>query len=140
MGSIIYYYRKGQTALSLVFLIGGIAILVGVTLAFLTTSFLNVSSGFESGQRASAVANAGAEDGMLQLIRNKSFSDVSGYPVPVGSNSATVTVTQNSPVAGQATIVSNAVVSLYRRQVKAVVSIDSTTGQVNVISWGETNL
>ena len=131
---------SGQAVLSLVFLIGGIAILVGVSLAFLVTSFLSTSFGFEASQRALAVATAGAEDGMLQLIRNKSFSDIVGYSVPLGNNTATVTVTQNSPTVGQATVVSTAAVSGHRRRLQVIVSIDPATGQVSVVSWQQTSI
>jgi hypothetical protein len=132
--------RVGQAVLSLIFLIGGIAVLVGVSLAFLVTGFLGTGFGFEASQRALAVATAGAEDGLLQLIRNKSFSDISGYNVPLGNDVAQVTITQNSPTAGQATIISTAAVSGHRRRLRVIVSIDPTTGQVSVVSWQQTNI
>jgi hypothetical protein len=130
----------GQAVLSLVFLIGGIAVLVGVTLAFLVTSFLSTSFGFEASQRALAVATAGAEDGVLQLVRNKSFSDAVGYSVPLGNDTATVTITQNSPTGGQATVVSTAAISGNRRRLQVIVSIDPATGQVSVVSWQQTSI
>ena len=125
---------RGQAALSLVFLIGGIAILVSITLVFLVTSFIGVSFGFQASERASAVATAGAEDGLIQLARNKGFSDTTGYSVPLGSDSATVTVTQNSPSAGQATVLSTATVSGNRRRIRLVASVDALTGEVRVLS------
>lgn len=126
--------RRSQAALSLVFLIGGIVVVVSVTIAFLVTSFISVSSGFEAAERAAAVASAGADDGLLQLLRNKAFSDTGGYPVPLGSYSALVTVTQNTPTAGQVTIISTATVLGNHRRVKVVVSVDETTGKASILS------
>jgi len=82
-----------------------------------------------------AVASAGAEDALMRLARNKDFSSVSSYSVPVSSSSASVTVNQNSPAAGQAKIVSSATVFFQQRKIQVVVSVDGTTGQISLISW-----
>ncbi len=134
---IIHYsrVRNGQAALSFVFLIGVIVLSIGVAVAFLANSFLNSGYGYQAANRAMAVASAGAEDALMRLARNKDFSSVSSYSVPVGSDSASVTVNQNSPSTGQAKIVSSATVSFQQRKFQVVVSIDSTTGQVSLISW-----
>ncbi len=127
--------RRGQAALSFVFLIGVIVLSIGVAVAFLANSFLNSGYGYQAANRAMAVASAGAEDALMRLARNKDFSSVSSYSVPVGSDSASVTVNQNSPSTGQAKIVSSATVSFQQRKFQVVVSIDSATGQVSLISW-----
>lgn len=126
---------RGQAVLSTVFLIGGIIILVGLGLAVLASSFINSTYGFQAALRAQAVASSGIHDGLMQLVRNKDFADVVGYTVPLGADSAAVTVTQNAPATGEATIYSTATVSQRRRAIKVVVSIDSTYGRVTVVSW-----
>jgi hypothetical protein len=130
----------GQAALSLTFLIGGIAVLVAVTLAFLALTFINAGFGYEAAQRALAIASGGAQDALMQLSRNYNFANASGYCIPdqslpCGSGAATVTVSQNSPSSGQATITSTGRSSLYARRIQVVVSVAATTGKVNVISW-----
>ena len=122
---------RGQAALSFVFLVVTIIILVATTLALVVTSFLNSTFGFQASERAAAGAAAGGDDALMQLIRNKEFSDIVGYTVPVGGGSATVTVTQ---LAGQATIVSVGSLSIYERRVRAVVSVDPVTGRVTILS------
>lgn len=126
--------RSGQAALSLVFLIGGIIIIVGTTLAFLSFSFINSGIGFQFAQRAEAIASAGAEDALLILNRNPSFAS-GGYSLPLGSDQATVSVSQGSPVAGQATILSRSTISGYTRKVQVVVSINSASSQNVILSW-----
>jgi len=127
--------KRGQAALSFVFLIGVIVLSIGVAVAFLANSFLNSGYGYQAANRAMAVASAGAEDALMRLARNKDFSSVSSYSVPVSSSSASVTVNQNSPAAGQAKIVSSATVFFQQRKIQVVVSVDGTTGQISLISW-----
>ncbi|MDP2598662.1 MAG: hypothetical protein Q8P49_02440 [Candidatus Liptonbacteria bacterium] len=129
--------RRGQAVLSLVLLIGGIVVAVGVTLAFLATSFINSAYGYRAAQRAAAVASSGAYDALQRLSRNSAFSS-SGYTLTVGSDSATVTVTQDSPATDQVTITSTATVSLAQKTVRVIVSIDPNTSQTTVVSWTPT--
>lgn len=129
----------GQAAISFVFVIGGIIILIGITLAFLNAGFLSSSYGFVASEQALATAQAGVQDATLQLERNMSFSSPGGYGITVGSYSATVTVTQNSPAAGLVTIVSFATVSFHTRKIQAVASVNATTGAVSLVSSQEIN-
>ncbi len=132
--------RKGQAALSLVFLIGGIIILIGVTVAFLTVSFINSGFGLQASDRARATASAGVYDAMMQLVRQGTFSAATPYTVPVGSYSASVTVTQGAPIAGEVTILSKASVSFHERDIQAVAAVNATTGLINILSWKDLTL
>ena len=137
--SMRYHGMYGQIALSLTFLMGGIIILVAATLAFIAISLLNSSVGFQYSTSAYTVVAGGVQDALLQLARNKDFSHA-GYCIPeaslpCGSGSAKVTVTQNSPSAGKATIISEATVSRYTRKIEAVVSIATSTGKSILTSW-----
>ncbi len=91
-------FKRGQAALSFVFLVGIIILSIGVTVAFLAASFLNSGYGFQAGNKAMALASAGIEDALIKLVRNKDFSSVSPYSVPIGNDSASVTINQNSPI------------------------------------------
>ncbi|MEK7608187.1 MAG: hypothetical protein AAB495_01265 [Patescibacteria group bacterium] len=127
--------KKGQTTLSITFIIGGIILLIGTTLAFLALTFLNSSFGYIAANKAIALADGGVNDAVMLLLRNKDFSD-SGYCAPLGgSPCATVTITQNSPSTGLVTITSEATISRYRRKIEAVTSVASSTGEVNLLSW-----
>jgi hypothetical protein len=125
---------KGQSLVALVILVGTVAVLIGTTLAFLASSFVDSSYGYSALVQADAAATAGAQDALLQLDRNVAFSSVGGYTVPVGSSTATVTVTPSS-TAGCATIVSVATVSHRTRKISAVVSVSTTTDQAYIVSW-----
>ena len=135
-------HSEGQTALSLIFVIGGIVLLFAATLAFLALSFLNSTYGFQAANRAEALAQGGVNDVMLQLARNKDFSS-SGYCLPYNSGipttpcpsgSVQITVTQNTPVTGQVTATADVTISRYRRKVQAVFAVDATSSLVELLS------
>lgn len=81
--------KKGQAALSLVLLVGGTVVLIAATLFFLVISFLNATFGFQAANQAWGLAISGANDALLQLVRNPMMDDtvydfeVSGNPVKV---------------------------------------------------------
>lgn len=127
-------FKKAQATLSLTILVGGTAILVGLTLAFLTLSFINITAGIQASSRALTVASAGAQDALLQLIRNKDFSS-GGYQVSIGNDTATVSVTNTVSVNQLAEIVSAATIFKSQRKIKVVASVDSQNGKVSVVSW-----
>lgn len=129
--------RLGQTFLALVFLIGGIITFAGITLAFLATSFIDSGYGFNASVNAEAAAASGAQDAMIQLQRNPSFSSTSGYSLVVGSTTATVTVNQNTPSTGFITALSKATVSGRVKKVQVVLSENASTTQLSVVSWQE---
>lgn len=128
--------RQGQTVLSLVFLIGGIIVLAGITLAFLTSSFLNSTYGFRISERARALAASGVYDALLRLARNKDLQAAS-YTISVGSDSATVSVAQDSPATGLVTITSTSIISNRQKRIRAIVSRNATSSELYLVSWDQ---
>ena len=121
----------------MVFFIGGIMLVIGITMAVIAVTFIDSGYGVQASNAAEVAATAGAEDAYLQLIRNSTFAATSGYNVSSGSASAIVTVTQSSPSAGYATAISQATVNGRTRKVQVVFSVNATTGQITVVSWGD---
>ncbi len=126
--------RRGQVALAMTFVIGGLIVFAGLLMAFLVLSFLNSVTGFQMANRASALASAGIYDALLRFDRDKDLTSTS-YSIPLDAYAIDVTITQNSPVANQATILSSASVMGYLRRIQAIVSIVSSTGQIDLLSW-----
>lgn len=124
--------NNGQAALATMLVIGGLISLIALTLVVIISSYVSSSYGFQYSQRALAVANAGADDALIQLTRNKSFENQTGYTVNVSNDTATVQVIQNSPQSGQATIISIANVLNYKSRVRVIVSI-SDNGEIRII-------
>lgn len=123
--------------LSLVFVIGAIIVIAGMTLSFLAISFLNSTYGYQISERAKAVAASGAYDALLRLDRNKDASSA-GYSIAVGGDSATVSITQDAPSVGLVTVTSLSTIFLRQRRVRAVISRNATSGLVSLISWDQT--
>src|ERR1700722_7333974 len=97
---------------------GVIVAIIGVTLAFVSASFINSSYGYQSSAMALGAATSGAEDALLLLYRNMATSS---YTLAVASTTATITITQNSPSANFITVLSQATVSGHTRKVDVVV-------------------
>lgn len=129
--------RRGQAFLSLVILIGAIALVVAATLAFIAASFVDTGYGYQASAQAGAVANSGAEDGLLHLNRGD-LSYPASYDLPVASNTAAVTITKDSPSTGYYTILSTATVSFRTRKVSVVAQYNASTSQIVVTSWQNT--
>ncbi len=125
-------FKKGQAALATVLIIGGIISLIALVLAIIISSYNISAYSFQYKQKAQKVAFAGVEDALLKLTRDKTFSNTSGYNISIGSDVANITVAQNSPLAGQATIISQATVSNYKSKIKVIVSI-SDEGEVRIL-------
>jgi uncharacterized protein (UPF0333 family) len=132
--------RGGQSFLALVFLIGAIVVIVGILIAFLAGSFVDTGYGLSASAQAQNAAQSGIQDAMLQLQRNATVSDPypdAGYTLPVGSTTAMVYITQNSPSLGEVTVLSVATVSNRTRKVQAVLQQNASTSQWAVLSWQE---
>ena len=128
--------RSGQSFLALVIIVGGIVLAIGVYLTFVAVSFVNSEYGYQAAASADAAAMAGAEDALLQLDRNIGFSS-GGYSLAVGSTTATVTVTQNSPATNFITVLAKATVFANTRKVNVVLAKNASTSALTVTSWSE---
>ncbi len=110
----------------LVLMTTGIIITSAAVILIIVNS--QASSKFSLGEDAYAIAESGAENAILRLIRNPSYA---GETLTVGNGSATITVTGSSTK----TIVSEGVRGNFRRKVQVV------GGYVNNIftptSWTE---
>lgn len=144
----------GQAALSMVLLVGGIVVVVGVTLAFLALSFLNSSFSFQAANRALALASSGINDAVLRLVRDNYFApfdtfycvpgpaitseggmEGGGAAIECPSASAKVTIADVIGVPNQKLITSEASVGQSKRKIEVVVAVSASTTQVSMLSW-----
>lgn len=125
---------RGQGFLGMVILVGGIMLATGIAFSIVVLSVVNSEYGYQAAERAQMAALAGVQDALLQLNRNTSFSSA-GYLLPIGSSTATVSVTQSSPSVGYATILSISTVSGSTRKLNVVVLEGNSLGGTSVVSW-----
>ncbi len=133
-GAIINGMRRGQAFLALVFLLGGIVVLIGATLAFFANSFIDIGYGYQASNQAEMLANSGAQDGLLHIDRGD-LTYPASYNLAVGSSTASVTISKDSPSSGYYTVLSTATVSSRTRKVNVVVAYSTTTNQTTITSW-----
>ncbi|MDZ7587479.1 MAG: hypothetical protein U0946_07025 [Patescibacteria group bacterium] len=109
-------------------------VFVGMAMAVMTAAVAvvisNTQSGsrYEVGQTALGLAESGAEEAILLLLRDPAYS---GGALTTGDGTATISVSGSDPVQ----IVSSAVVGEARRKIQVVASY--TAGILTVQTWGE---
>lgn len=118
--------QKGQALITFLFFI---IIAIAVTSAAVVAILLNSlgTTSVEGSDMALGVAEGGAEDALIRLIRDPSFL---GSTFPVNGGIATTTVTNNS---GTYTIVSKGAAGDYERLVTVIATY--SLGKVSVTSW-----
>ncbi len=112
---------------------GGIIVLIALLLSLYGLSFLSGSYGIALSQRAYFVAYSGFSDAFLQFLRTKDISS-SQYSAIIGSASTLITITTDTPAPGQVTVTSVASVVGFSRTVSGILSVNSSTGAVSLIS------
>jgi len=125
---IIHNSQKGQALITLLFfMIIGVAIISSAALV-LSAGILS-SSTSEQGLAAYYVAESGAEDGILYLLRNPAYSG-SLPPVPVGLGQASVSINNG-------TIISTGSYGTTVRKIQ--IQTTNSGGAFTISSWKEIN-
>jgi hypothetical protein len=124
---------KGQSLLGLVLLIGGAVLLIGILIVLFASSFTSSAYSYQQLAIAEAAATSGVEDALLQLNRNPTLNTT--YYLTVGSTTASIAVTQNSPSANFITIVATGASGGRVKKLSVVVQENASTSQMSVISW-----
>lgn len=119
--------QKGSILVTLlIFVVTGVVVVSAATM--ITVINTDVSSKLEFGEQAFTVAQAGAENGIIKLIRNRSYS---GETLTINEQTATITVSGDNPY----TITSTSLSGGFKRTIQVV---GSFTQNVFIISrWKE---
>lgn len=129
--------NSGIAAIPTVIIFGGIIAEIAIATTFLSLTFTNTALGQRLSAEAFAAAQSGVEDAILRLVRDRNYQNISGYTLSVGQATATVTVTQGSPAAGQATILSTGSSFRRRRVIQGIITIDDVSGVISLVSLKE---
>lgn len=130
--SVNKYSKSGQAlVLLLVFMIVSITI----TSAAVVILFVNseAASRLEQGIATMRIAESGAENAVLMILRNPSYT-AAGQVLPVGSGTATVTVTGSS----SKTILSVGQAGSFTKRIQVTTIFDDNR-QLQISSWTEVN-
>lgn len=126
--------NKATAALPAMLFIGGIIVEIGIAGAFISYYLSQSGFGVKMSAEALAAAEAGVQDAIIKIIRNKNFTS-SGYDLAVGNRSTNVVVCKDScSGTGKHKITSIGSAAVKRRKIEAVVNVNSTTGEVKIES------
>ena len=135
--------QRGVSTLPTMLLLGGIIIEIAIASAFLTYYFNMTNFAARLSAEALAAARAGADDALIQLVRNRNFTpDPNPYEVTVaGGRTALVTICSEAcyGVAGKTRVVSVATALNKKSKVEVIVTI-TLEGKVTVDSLKEVPL
>ena len=121
--------KNAGMALVTVIVVSGLAMVVitaGVTLSILTSQ---ANLGFLQGQKALYVAEAGAEEALIRLLRNPSFTQET---LNIDGGTAIINISDNAGI--KVITVDGQVVGAKRW---VVVEVDDSSGMMVVNSWQE---
>lgn len=109
---LVTEYGRGQALITLLFFtIVGITITSAAVVMILVNSLSGTKQ--QQGEIAYDVAQSGAENGLLRLIRNPAYT---GETLAIGNGSATITVTGSGTVASPFVILSKGTVGSFMRE------------------------
>lgn len=128
-------HKKGVALLPMIIAMSFVVLVVVVSLASLGFVEISIGSAQKRADEAFFVANAGYQDALIRITRNKSYSNT-GYDLTVGNGTATIVVELNAPSAGKSRITSTGVVVNSKRKIQVVVTV-TTFGKVTVDSFAE---
>lgn len=120
------FFKRGQALITLlIFMVVALTVTATATVLFVSNS--RATTKMEIGLTALSIAESGAENGIIRLLRDSSYS---GETLNVGGGTATVTVTGTNPK----TITSTGQIGNFARKVEVVVSYTSI---LSITSWKE---
>jgi hypothetical protein len=141
--------KRGAAALLTVLAIGGIVVEIGIA-GLIIIYYLGQSGfGVKFSAEALAAAEAGIQDGLIKIVRNKNVdytSSGSPYTITVGSRTAQVTICKDlrtvtaacdTANSGKHEITSLGIAFTKRRELRAILNVNSTNGEVKVESIQE---
>lgn len=120
--------KSGNISIMLVMIIILLSVLTTAAVA-LAISTTRDTTTFTMGEKVHSIAESGAENAILRLLRDPSYTGETN--LPIGAGNATITVTGTSPY----TILSIGTIGSITRNIEVKATI--TAGKLTVISWQE---
>ncbi len=132
--------------LPVVLLVGGLVVQIGIAGAFIAYFLSQSGFGVKLSEEALAAARAGIQDATIRIIRSGSSAPDS-YTLTIGNRSAQIAICKekrtvssacDTAMTGKYEITSLGQAFTKRRQVRAILYVDSATGEVKLESERET--
>jgi len=130
---------KAAATLPVILLVGGLIVEIGIAGAFIAY-FLNQSGfGIKLSEEALAAARAGIQDATIRIVRDKNFNpSPNPYTLTIGNRSAQVTICKDTCAGTDKFQVDSLGIAFNkRRKIRAVIYVNSLTGEVKLESERE---
>lgn len=134
--------QRAAITTSMILLIGGLIVELGIALAVVSYFLTQGGFGLKFSGEALMAARSGVQDALVRIIRDKNFNpSPNPYALSAGRGTAQVTVCKDT-CAGTGKFQIDSLGSSFtkRRKIRAVVSVDSQTGEVKLESEKEISL
>lgn len=141
------FRAKGAAALPIVLLVGSLLVEIGIAGSFIAYYLSQSGFGVKLSAEALAAAKAGIQDTKMRIVRNKNFiPSPNPYTLNIGNNSAQITVCKelktvstacDTAMAGKFEVTSLGMAFTKRRQIQAILYVDSITGEMKLESEKE---
>ena len=138
---------SASITLPVVILIGGLVMEISIAGAFFAYFLSQSGFGLKLSTEAFAAAQSGIEDAKLKIVRDKNLTvNPNPYALTVGNRSAEITVCKNfrtvssacdTAMSGKYEITSLGSALTKRRELRAILYVDNTTGEVQLESLNE---
>ena len=134
--------QKAAVTLSMTILVGGLIVELGIALAFISYYLVQGGFGLKLSEEALAAARSGVQDATMRIVRDSNFNpSPNPYSITIGSGSARITVCKDTCAGtGKFQVDSLGSILTKSRQIRAIISINSQTGEVKLESEKEVSL
>ena len=131
--------QRGFASLPVILLIGGMLVEIGIAGAFISYFLSQSGLGIRLSQDALAAAQAGVEDALIRIVRDKNFNpSPNPYTITVGNNSVQVAVCKDTCVGSNKFQIDSLGIAFNKqRKIRAIISVNNLTGEVKLESENE---
>lgn len=126
--------NRGIAALPIILLVSVLIFEVAAAGTFILFISQQTGSTLRRQVEALVSAEAGINDAVIRIVRDKTFSSVSPYIITVGSWEVSVKVEKDQPSVGKHRVTSTASAFSRGKTLQAILTVDATTGQVTADS------
>jgi len=133
------FRQSGFASLPVILLIGGMLVELGITGAFIAYFLSQSGLGVRLSQDALSAAQAGVQDALIRIVRDKNFNPSSNpYAISVGNSSAQITVCKDT-CAGSNKFQIDSLGTAFnkKRKIRAIIGVNNLTGEVKLESENE---
>ncbi len=124
--------QSGLVAMPSIVILSIIMLTIGIAMSFSSFIQNNISYDNYISQRAYCTAEAGINDAIMKIARNKNYS--ANYSLLINSNAANIVF--DTTVLNQTKITSTSIIKNYTKKIQATLNV-TANGKVTIASWNE---